>query len=80
MIAYRPVFVLGEVAKPGQYPYQPGMTMLTGIAIAGGFTYRAFQDYAMVVRTLDNTSREGRVLPQSFIAPGDVIRVYERRF
>src|ERR1700712_2794476 len=37
--AYRPVFVLGEVAKPGQYPYQPGMTMQTMIAIAGGFTY-----------------------------------------
>src|ERR1700761_8826637 len=24
---YRPIFVLGEVAKPGEYPYRPGMTM-----------------------------------------------------
>ena len=24
---YRPIYVLGEVNKPGQYPYQPGMTV-----------------------------------------------------
>ena len=41
VIAYRPIFVLGEVSKPGQYPYQPGMTMVTAAAVAGGFTYRA---------------------------------------
>lgn len=33
---YRPIFVLGEVSHPGQYPYQPGMTMLSGVALAGG--------------------------------------------
>lgn len=80
VLAYRPVFVLGEVAKPGQYPYQPGMTMLTTVAVAGGFTYRGVQDYASVVRTKDNKAEEGKVLPRSFIAPGDVVKVYERRF
>src|SRR6185437_13736977 len=29
VIAYRPFYVLGEVNKPGQYPYQPGMTVVT---------------------------------------------------
>ena len=80
VVAYRPIFVLGEVAKPGQYPYQPGMTMLTTVAVAGGFTYRAVQDYASVVRTLDNTALEGKIVPSSFIAPGDVIKVFQRRF
>ena len=80
VVAYRPVFVLGEVAKPGQYPYQPGMTMLTTVAVAGGFTYRGVQDYASVVRTTGNQAVEGKVTPLSFIAPGDVINVYERRF
>jgi polysaccharide export outer membrane protein len=61
VLAYRPIFVLGEVAKPGQYAYQPGMTMLTAVAVAGGFTYRGVQD-------------------DSFLAPGDVIKVYQRRF
>jgi len=80
VLAYRPVFVLGEVAKPGQYPYQPGMTMLTTVAVAGGFTYRGVQDYADVVRTSKGTAQEGLITPSSFIAPGDVIKVFERRF
>ena len=80
VMAYRPVFVLGEVAKPGQYPYQPGMTMLTTVAVAGGFTYRGVQDYASVVRTTDATAKEGIITPSSFVAPGDVIKVFERRF
>ena len=80
VVAYRPIFILGEVAKPGEYPYQPGMTMLTTVAVAGGFTYRAVQDYASVVRTTENRAVDGKVTPLSFIAPGDVINVYERRF
>ncbi len=80
VVAYRPVFVLGEVAKPGQYSFQPGMTMLTTVAVAGGFTYRGVQDYASVVRTTGNQATEGKITPLSFIAPGDVINVYERHF
>jgi polysaccharide biosynthesis/export protein len=80
VIAYRPVFILGEVAKPGQYPFQPGMTMLTTVAVAGGFTYRSIRDYASVVRTTGDQAVEGKVTPLSFIAPGDVVNVYERHF
>jgi polysaccharide biosynthesis/export protein len=80
--AYRPVFVLGEVAKPGEYPFQPGMTVLTAVAIAGGFTYRAVQGYASVTRTTEQQGKaqEGKASPQDFVAPGDVIKVFERRF
>lgn len=78
--AYRPVFVLGEVSRPGQYPYQPGMTMLTTVAVAGGFTYRAVRDYAEVVRTNGDQATTGKIFPESFIAPGDVVQVYERHF
>lgn len=80
ILAYRPIFVLGEVAKPGQYPYQPGMTMLTAVAVAGGFTYRGVQDYAAAVRTTNGRAIEGKITPSSFVAPGDVIKVLERRF
>jgi polysaccharide biosynthesis/export protein len=77
---YRPIFVLGEVNKPGQYPYQPGMTVVTGAAVAGGFTYRAVNDYASVVRTRDGIAIEGKATRQTFIQPGDVITIFERRF
>ena len=80
VLAYRPVFVLGEVAKPGQYPYQPGMTVLTTVAIAGGYTYRAFDDYVGMVRTTGNMPVTGKAPPSALVAPGDVINVYERHF
>ena len=78
--AYRPIAILGEVAKPGQYPYQPAMTMLTAVAAAGGFTYRAVETYAYVVRQDGEHSVVGRLLPQSYVKPGDVIKIYERHF
>lgn len=78
---YRPIFVLGEVKTPGQYPYRPGMTVLTAVTVAGGFTYRAIDDYASVVRLTDNnTATEGLVKRQSYLMPGDVLTIYERRF
>ncbi len=80
VLAYRPIFVLGEVAKPGQYPYSPGMTMLTAVAVAGGFTYRAVEDYASDIRTQDGAAITGKITPQSFLAPGDVVKIYERHF
>ena len=80
VIAYRPIYVLGEVNKPGQYPYQPGMTVVTAVAVAGGFTYRAIEGYASIVRTVGNRAVEGRAVRQAFVRPGDVITVFERRF
>jgi polysaccharide export outer membrane protein len=80
ILAYRPIFILGEVAKPGQYPYQPGMTVLTAVAIAGGFTYRAQTGYASILRTVDHHTVEGRVPRGAAVRPGDVITIFERYF
>lgn len=80
LIAYRPIYVLGEVNNPGQYAYQPGMTVVTTVAVADGFTYRAVEAYASIVRTADGKAVEGKASRQSFVQPGDVITVFERRF
>jgi polysaccharide export outer membrane protein len=56
------------------------MTVVTAVAVAGGFTYRAVQGYASVVRTSDGAAMEGRATRQDFVRPGDVITVFERRF
>ncbi|HVC63351.1 MAG TPA: polysaccharide biosynthesis/export family protein [Acetobacteraceae bacterium] len=77
---YRPIFVLGEVNKPGQYPYQPGMTVVTAAAVAGGFTYRAIESYASVVRTVNGCAVEGKAMRQTYLQPGDVVTVFERWF
>src|SRR5689334_10241870 len=80
VIRYRSIFVLGEVNKPGQYPYQPGMTVLSSIALGGGFTYRAIDDYVAIVRSSEGKTTQGRATPQAFVRPGDVIKVFERQF
>ena len=49
--AYRPFFILGEVAAPGQYPYVPNMTVESAIAIAGGFSPRAQRDRVTFTHT-----------------------------
>ena len=80
VINYRPFFILGEVTRPGQYPYQPGMSVVTAVAVAGGFTYRAIERSFSIVRTIDGRPVEGRATRQTLVEPGDVITVYERVF
>lgn len=80
VVAYRPIFILGEVNKPGQYPYQPGMTVLTVVAIAGGFTYRAVESHVRILRTITGTPVEGLASRGAYVQPGDVITVLERYF
>ncbi len=77
---FRPFYILGEVNAPGQYPYRPGMTVLTAISIAGGFTYRAVQDYVGVTRDTGSHAVQYRAAIFAMAAPGDVITVFERRF
>jgi len=80
VVDYRPVFILGEVSRPGQYPYQPGMTVVTAVAIAGGFTYRAVTNRFSIVRNTPQGHFEGSARRQTPVQPGDVITVYERLF
>jgi polysaccharide biosynthesis/export protein len=35
--AYRPIFVKGDVAKPGEYPYRAAMAIREVVALSGGF-------------------------------------------
>ncbi len=77
---YRPVSVLGEVNKPGEFAYHPGMTLLAAVALAGGFTPRAVESTASVLRDDDGHSSQWRADPASRLQPGDVVTIFERRF
>jgi polysaccharide export outer membrane protein len=35
-VEYRPIYVSGDVSKPGELPFRPGMTVRQAIAMAGG--------------------------------------------
>jgi polysaccharide export outer membrane protein len=78
---FRPFFILGEVRQPGQFPYVEGMTVLTAVAMAGGFTYRAETDYYTLTRKVEGGKAvEARAERNTVVQPGDVIFVSERYF
>jgi polysaccharide export outer membrane protein len=78
--AYRPFFILGEVAAPGQYPYTPNMTVETAVAIAGGFGPRALHNPVIVSRNGNGQVFRIEAPITTQIRPGDTVRVQERWF
>jgi polysaccharide export outer membrane protein len=78
--AYRPFFILGEVAAPGQYPYVPNMTVESAVAIAGGFSPRARRDVVTLTH-MDGSGAARVVVPLGTpLGPGDTVQVGERWF
>jgi polysaccharide export outer membrane protein len=71
--AYRPFFVLGEVTKPD-------MSVVTAVAVAGGYTYRAVKSRASITRNVDGHTITGQATPETRVEPGDVINIFERSF
>jgi polysaccharide export outer membrane protein len=78
--SYRPFFILGEVAAPGQYPYVPNMTVESAIAIAGGFSPRARRDVVTLTHTDAGGASRIAVPLGTPIGPGDTVQVGERWF
>jgi protein involved in polysaccharide export with SLBB domain len=77
---YRPYYILGEVTKPGEYPYSDGLTVLNAVATANGFTYRANTHRVFIKRANDPVEREVDLTTQTVVEPGDTIRIKERYF
>lgn len=73
--SYRPFYVVGEVEKPGQYPYSNGMSAASAVALAGGFTPRAIESVVFVRH--EGGASEERIAPNqaTLLRPGDVVRV-----
>lgn len=78
VINYRPFYIIGEVKTPGQYPYVNGMTVINGVAIAGGYTYRANENEVIVQRAGEEIYVPADASWQ--VMPGDTIIVRERFF
>jgi polysaccharide export outer membrane protein len=78
--SYRPFFILGEVAAPGQYPYVPNMTVESAVAIAGGFSPRAKRDVVTVTHTEAGGAMRAMVPLGTPVSPGDTVYVGERWF
>ncbi len=80
VLNFRPFFILGEVRNPGQYAYVNGMSALSAVAMAGGYTYRAKEDYILVSRGSDPTKQIYKAPITTPVMPDDVVRIPERYF
>ena len=80
VVRYRPFYILGEVKNPGAYPYYSGATVLSAVAMAGGYTYRAKTGTIEVVRP-DGTDTDPKLArEEAYLQPGDIVIVPLRWF
>lgn len=80
LVKGRPYYILGEVNKPGEYPFVSGLTVMNAIASAGDFTYRADQGRILIKSADSPNEREVELTPTTAVRPGDTIRIKERFF
>lgn len=80
LVKGRPYYILGEVNRPGEYPFVSGLTVMNAIASAGDFTYRADRNRILVKSADSPDEREVVLTPTTTVRPGDTIRIRERFF
>lgn len=83
------VFVLGEISKPGTFPYEENMSIIQAVTLAGGFTKLASKNGTSVTRLVSGQETRVRVpvadieqgREKNFaLQPGDIIFVPESFF
>lgn len=80
IVTLRPFYILGEVNRPGEYPYRPGLSLFAAVATAGGYTYRADSGTVYIRKATETAERRYDINADIAIMPGDVIRIPERYF
>lgn len=75
VISFGPFYMLGEVTKPGEFQYRPGMSLFAAVATAGGYTYRANRERVFIRKAREAIETEYELSSDIAIMPGDVIRV-----
>ncbi|MBE9525443.1 MAG: SLBB domain-containing protein [Proteobacteria bacterium] len=80
ILAYKQVFINGEVRNPGAYSFQQGLTLHRVISLAGGFTERAAQDKIIVIHEGNLSEDTIEASLEDAVSPGDIITVKQSFF
>jgi polysaccharide export outer membrane protein len=80
IIEYRPIYVMGEVQRPGQFSFVPGMTALNAVALASGYKERADPSRITIVRASDPDHIARKASESTSLEPGDTVNVLQRWF
>jgi polysaccharide biosynthesis/export protein len=71
-------YVTGHVRTPGAYTYEPGMTVLQAISLAGGLSEKGSNRGIRIVRVVDGHKKEIGVRLTDPIEPNDTLVVRQR--
>jgi polysaccharide export outer membrane protein len=78
------IYISGQVARPGPYRYQEGLTVLQALTIAGGVTARGAAGRTKIVRMVeeggDKKRKELKAKMTDLVQPQDTLVVPERFF
>ena len=80
VLTYRPYYILGEVNKPGRFPYDSALTVYNAVATAEGFTYRAKKSVVYIKHAASSKEEKVKLDANTRVQPGDTIRIAERSF
>lgn len=80
VLNYRPFYIIGEVNKPGEYPFVANMSVLNAVAVAGGYTYRANESSVYIRRKGSKEEMKYPADDTTKLLPGDIVNVAERWF
>lgn len=80
------IFIFGEVNKPGTFAYEPNMSIVQIITLAGGFTKTAYKNKTNVTRLIAGQEKKIQVPVEAIgegsqrnfvLKPGDIVFVPE---
>jgi polysaccharide biosynthesis/export protein len=80
VVSFRPIYIMGEVEHPGEFPFKGGLNVVTATTLAGGVTYRGNRDTVLIRHSDETVPREYPLSPTVPVFPGDTIQVPERLF
>ena len=79
MESYRPVYILGGVKNPGEYPYRDGLTVRQAVAMGGGFENEWRTHTAEITRGQgENEHTQIFDIDGTVLLPGDVLTINSR--
>lgn len=68
VVQFRPFYIVGDVERPGEYAYRPGLTLLQAITIAGGVPRAKGLGAARLEREAISTRGDLRLLETDLVA------------
>lgn len=56
IVDYRPIYINGDVSRPGEQPFRPGMTVRQALAVAGGYDTIRLRPDSPLTQLVDSRS------------------------